>query len=296
MRTATPRRRKTSSGQSSRDFAGSPGLLVPVRLESLARELEIEAELAARASRESLPAFSELVFGLTPPLHIRPLIEALEAVEARAINRLLVILPPGHAKSTYCSIVFPAWYVGRHRDQHLIGISTTDKLAGTFGDTVREVIETSNDYRHVFPDAEPDYERGWSQDGFFVRRPWAPFDKDPTGVYVGAGGSIIGRRADGLLIDDPIDEPVARSETLLEQRKTWLKRSSRSRLKPGAFIVCSGTLWVEDDVVDSYEKSGDFVTIRMQARSASNLVYAEVTIPESVEWRPTGWQEGRHER
>jgi hypothetical protein len=243
---------------------------LPIELELDMRELEVERELAARASRDDLRTFSNFVFGLDFPVHLSPVIEALEAIEAGQIRRLLVILPPGHAKSTLCSIAFPAWMIGRHRDQHFIGISTTDKLAGAFGDTVRDVIEGSENYRVTFPEARPDYARGWSQDGFYVTRPWAPFDKDPTGYYVGAGGSIIGKRADGLLIDDPIDEQVARSETMLEQRKTWLKRSATSRLKPGGWIV-----------------------LRMRAESASRLVYADVTIPESVEWRPTGFEEGR---
>lgn len=289
-RPATQRRQTPRSGLNLRDFGGSRD-----RLYAIARELELERELAARASRQSLAAFSEFVFGLTPPQHLRPVIEALEAIERREIRRLLVIMPPGHAKSTYCSIIFPAWYIGRHRDEHVIGISTTDKLAGSFGDTVRDVLEGSQDFRQTFPEAVPDYARGWSQDGFYVQRPWAPFDKDPTGYYVGAGGSIIGKRAEGLLIDDAIDEPVARSETMLEARKTWLKRSAQSRLKPGGWIVCSGTLWVEDDVVDAYERSGTWIVIRMMAQSASNLVYADVSIPESVEWRPSGWQEGRAE-
>lgn len=285
---ARSRRRNSTSG--SLDTTRLPPSL-------LARESErrVRLERAVRASRESLPAFSVLVFGLTPPDHMKPVTEALQAIDAGEISRLLIILPPGHAKSSYVSIVFPAWYLGRHREQHIVGISTTDKLAGTYGETVRAMIETSDEYEAVFPAARPDYDRGWSQDGFYLTRPWAPFDKDPSGYYVGAGGSLIGKRADGLIIDDPLDEQVARSETLLEQRRTWIKRTAFSRLKPRGWAVVAGTLWVEGDVVDSLRESGNYVTIVEIARSPGKQVFASVDIPSGVSWRPSGWMAGEPE-
>lgn len=252
-------------------------------------------ELAARAAESSLPKFSEFVFGLKPPRHVAPLIEGLEAVEAGIIRRLLCILPPGHAKSTYASLVFPAWYIGRHRSEHILGISQTDRLAKLFGETVRSVISGSERFEACFPKVRPDFERGWSQDGFFVTRPRAFFDKDPTGFYAGAGGPVIGRRAEGLIIDDPIDQAVARSETELANRKEWLKQTAFSRLKPGGWAIASGTVWVEDDVVDSLAKSGEWIELRMKARADDRRVFASVAIPDDVEWRPTGWIAGEPE-
>jgi hypothetical protein len=221
---------------------------------------------------------------------MNPVIDALEAIERREIRRLLVILPPGHTKSIYVSIVFASWYIGRHRAEHVLGISQTDGLAKLYGETVRNVIEQSDDYRASFPDVQPDYERGWSQDGFFVTRPVSFFDKDPTGFYAGAGGPVIGRRAEGLIVDDPIDQATARSELELANRKNWLKQTAFSRLKPGGWAVIAGTIWVEDDVLDAYSKSGDYVEIREKALSDTRVVTADVRIPAGVDWRPAGFE------
>lgn len=283
---------KASPSRASRRPApsGRPRSNVFSRSSDIAAErlLELLHAEAAEAAAGRLRLFSEYVFRLTPPDHMTPVIEALEAVERGELRRLLVILPPGHTKSTYVSLVFPAWFIGRHPDAHLIGVSTTDRLATTFGETVRTVIEQSPEFARVFPEVRPDFDRGWSKDGFFVTRPWAPFDKDPTGFYAGAGGSVIGRRADGIVADDLIDLPEARSETLLEARKTWFRQVTRTRLKPKGWIVVAGTLWVEDDIVDSLDKAGEYVTIRMRARSEGRQVHASVSIPDAVSWRPAG--------
>jgi len=217
------------------------------------------------------------------------MLSALDAVERGEIRRLLVIAPPGHAKSTYVSIVFPTWYLGRHPNESLIGVTTTDRLGQLYGDTVRSAIEEGDRFSAVFPDVAPWRERGWSKDGFFIRGPKrrGRDQKDASMVYTGAGGPVIGRRADGVIVDDALDEAVARSELLLEARKTWLARTVFSRLKPNGWRVIAGTLWTEGDVVDSAMQSGEYVTIHLRALSDGPEVSADLWIPNGVTWRPS---------
>lgn len=273
---------------SLRDLSRSPMTLSDAELVEQA-EL-VKTALARKRAATSLADASRYLFKTEPPPHALLWIEALEAIERRAITRLCVIAPPGHAKSTYHSIIFPAWWLGRHYNGSLLCVTTTDSLGTLYGDTVRNVIEEPDGrYQRVFPGVQPWRERGWSKDGFFIRgatkRP--PERKDASMIYTGAGGPVIGRRADGIIIDDAIDEAVARSETLLEARKLWIRRSVFSRGKPGHFRIIAGTLWTEDDVVDSAMRSGDYVTIHMQARSDGEQVVANVWIPNGVAWRPS---------
>lgn len=228
------------------------------------------------------------MFSIDPPPHARVWYDALEAVERGDIRKLCIIAPPGHAKSTSHSIVFPAWYFGKHPNRSILGVTTTDTLGRLYGDTVRSTIEESDEFHKVFPGVGPWKERGWAQDGFFVRgpEPRRREHKDPSMVFTGAGGPVIGRRADGAIVDDAVDEATARSETLLGQRKTWLGRSVWSRLKPGAWRIVCGTLWAEGDVVDDAMQSGEYVVIHMRALSAGTGVDADVWIPNGVAWRP----------
>ena len=86
--------------------------------------------LARRMARRSLPQFIDyLGTGIVPARHHRYLIDKLEAVERGEIKRLMVFMPPGSAKSTYASILFPSWYIGRHPDRSIIHASHTTAVS-----------------------------------------------------------------------------------------------------------------------------------------------------------------------
>ena len=57
---------------------------------------------------------------LPQALHHRLLIHKLEAVDRGEIKRLMVFMPPGSAKSTYASVIFPVWFMGRSRARNVI--------------------------------------------------------------------------------------------------------------------------------------------------------------------------------
>jgi hypothetical protein len=240
-------------------------------------------------ARSSLRDCARFVFGIEPADHHDVWIDALEGVERGEIKRLVVIAPPGHAKSTYHSIVFPTWYLARHYNESLIGVTTVHRLGTLYGDTIRSVIEEGGKFRAVFPDIEPWRERGWSADGFFLRGPVRRKReaKDASMIFTGAGGPLIGRRADGVIVDDAVDEKTARAETALEARKLWMQRTVMSRLKPDGWRIIAGTLWAEGDVVDTAMQSGEYVVVHMAARGTSTTVSADVWIPNGVAWRPS---------
>jgi hypothetical protein len=269
------------------DYSRSPMTLSDAELVEQHRMLR-KLQDRKRAAN-SLSSLSRYVFQVEPAHHHLIWIEALEALFAGEFRRLLAIAPPGHAKSTYHSIVFPTWYLGHNYNHTLIGVTTTEGLGRLYGDTVRTVVEQSREFAAVFPGVVPDKVRGWGQTGFFVKGPRGRprGQKDASMIFTGAGGPVIGRRADGVIIDDAVDEATARSETLLEQRKVWIRRSVFSRLKPDGWRILAGTLWAEGDVVDSAMQTGEYVTIHMAAQSDGNVVDADVWVPNGVSWRPS---------
>lgn len=254
------------------------------RIARLARnELNLQA-----SAYERFDDFYRYVWRYDTPAHIDLLIECLQALEEGHFSRFIVVEPPGHAKSTVTTLAFPAWYIGRHPDHSVIGATTTGTLAELFTDAISEVIETDLRYKGVFPKVRPDYKRGWSKKGLFVTRPYRPGQKDATLAMVGAGGPIIGRRGDLMLVDDAVDQPVARSELMLQQRVDWVRQSVRSRVKPGGKIVIAGTVWAEADVIGSMRELGTFVVLIMRALSESKQVSAELEVPDGIAWRPRG--------
>jgi len=105
----------------------------------------------AEIARGSLAEYAEMTLGLIPAKHHLLLIEALEMVDRGELDVLIVTMPPGSAKSHYCSTAFPAWYLGRHPDRCMIAASHTGELAERFGRKVRNIVG-STEHLRVFPD------------------------------------------------------------------------------------------------------------------------------------------------
>src|SRR5690606_5320312 len=60
--------------------------------------------------------------------HHKLLINKLEQVQAGKIKRLMVFMPPRHGKSELCSIQFPAWSLGKNKNQNIIQASYSGDL------------------------------------------------------------------------------------------------------------------------------------------------------------------------
>src|SRR5438445_542512 len=109
-----------------------------------------EREATRRASARSLIDFSCYTNPRYEPagLH-RQIAEQLERVERGEIDRLMLLVPPRHGKSELASRRFPAWYLGRHPEQHFISASASFALAEDFGRDVRNLMK-SEEYAQVF--------------------------------------------------------------------------------------------------------------------------------------------------
>lgn len=202
---------------------------------------ELLAEARARQRAQvSLAAFIDYRRpGYAPAAHHRLLIDKLEAVERGEIQRLMVCMPPGSAKSTYASIEFGAWYLGRNPAHSVLAASHTQELAERFGRRVRNIV-ASKETKAVFDVAVSD-------DSSSAGR----WDTSKGGEYfaAGVGGSITGRRADLALIDDPVkSREDADSERSRDRAWDWYTNDLLTRLKPGARQIVVMTRWHEDDL------------------------------------------------
>lgn len=175
--------------------------------------------------------------GQKPMRHHRLLLDNLERVERGEIERLMVLMPPGSAKSTYASILFPCWYLARHQQDSIIAASHTVGLAERFGRRVRNHIAEWGPTLGVSLSPDNQAAGQWSL--------------ATGGDYYAVGilGPITGRRADLAIIDDPVkSREEADSETIRERIWDWWTNDLLTRLKPGARVVLIMTRWHEDDV------------------------------------------------
>lgn len=206
-------------------------------------------------ARESFLYYLSYVFGLKPYSHIRQMVEEIE----RPVRHSAIIIPPGFGKSTIASQTYPSWYLGKYPDRSVLLISNTDKQAKIFLKSNIATWEMNQPHRQVFPDVQPDPQRGWSIDGLFLK--WQDesggwqskpaTNKDPALAAFGVGGPVIGRRADLIIVDDMYSQETARSAVQRASILDWFRQTLLSRLKPDAhakILVCM-TRWHPDDAV-----------------------------------------------
>jgi hypothetical protein len=143
-------------------------------------------------------------------------------------------MTPTH-NSTYASILFPPWFLAQRSGLRIIGTSHGADLAETFSGKVRSLAdEYSNDLGYTLTDRNVGM---WRTSNFGEYR------------AAGVGGSITGRRADCILIDDPVkDRKEAESETTRNDVWDWYRGVVLQRLVPGGRIILIQTRWHLDDL------------------------------------------------
>lgn len=192
-------------------------------------------------ARKSLPAFIDyLCFGYKFAGHHKLLMTELEAVERGETSRLMVLMPPGSAKSTYASVLFPPWFIGRNPQMSVLGVSNTTDLAERFSRRVRNIV-AMQEFANVFE------ANGLRADSAAAGN----WETVLGGEFfaAGMGSAIAGRRADLGLIDDPIKtRQEADSERVRQSQWDWYVNDFLTRLKPGGRQVLIQTRWHEDDL------------------------------------------------
>lgn len=222
----------------------------------------------AETCRHHVDAYGAWVHGLKPARHHRIWVEKImDLVEGRsAKRRLLIIAPPGHAKSTWISLIFPAWYLGNHPDHAILFYTSAKPMANQFDTAVTHTLEQSERHRVVFPDPKcrPDESRGWSSDGRYLLG--VPDGvKDPSYRAIGYGSASIGSRAHGIILDDPLTQEDAQSETVQGKARTYFDMTVDSRLHPEGWMLAITTIWHEGDLGNFLKGKPDWDVVHMPA-------------------------------
>src|SRR5712691_3700749 len=105
----------------------------------VSRAAAAEILLRRRRIRRSLTEWCRHC-GYEPAAHYRLLIDRLERVARGEIKRLAVFMPPGSAKSTYGSILFPPYMMAGAPNRALLAASHTTELAEKWGRRIRNLI------------------------------------------------------------------------------------------------------------------------------------------------------------
>lgn len=203
----------------------------------------------AEKARRSLHEFVRLAWPVVEPAtafidnwHVGAICEHLEAITRSELTRLLINVPPGHAKSLLVTVLWPAW-VWTHRPAWR-GLFASYAYDLAERDSVRCRTLIRSDWYQVFMETG-----AWrivaDQDtkGYFVNS--ASGFRFSTSV----GAQATGWRGDAVIVDDPLSAKEAPSKLARQEAIYWWDKVMSSRLNDmnrGARVIIMQRLHEND--------------------------------------------------
>ena len=161
-----------------------------------------------------------------------------------------MVTAPEHGKTTLLRW-YAEWWLGTetekcfrepgYRPPSAVFVSSTALQVQKRIMSIAATIEANRRYRGLFPNARPDKAWGWTKDTLYLHRPY-PVD-DPSLQGSGCPGPIQGARVGLVLVDDPLDQEEARSETVLQTKFEFHQGTLNDRLLEHGRQVDALTRW-----------------------------------------------------
>jgi len=166
-------------------------------------------------------------------------------------DRVLINVPPEHAKSTTFTVNYSVWLIHRNPDIRMALMSQGQTMASRFLGEIKFKL-TSPLYREMHMRFAPeggwkDPDNSWTQDAIYVKGKGG--DKDPTVQALGLKGQIYGARLDVIFLDDVVTTKNVRE---IDAQMVLLDREIESRLpseqEGGGLLAFFGTRVAPQDL------------------------------------------------
>jgi len=217
--------------------------------------------------RKSLAAFTRAMMpDFKMSWHHKMIIQKLTLIEEGKLKRLIISAPPRHSKSLLVAEMLPPWFIGKNPKRQVIYSTYGDSLSKIFGRRVKGYMQ-SEAFKMAFPECKLRQDSQASDIMETTRR----------GVYVSTsiGGSVTGKGADILIVDDFLkDRQEADSALIRDRTWDWYTSTARTRLQPGGAIVVMATRWHEDDLIGRIldkAEPGEWEVISLPALSENGV-------------------------
>ena len=218
---------------------------------------------ALGVQKESVPfaEFSKIFFDQSVFPHHQNWIDLLEGrnpswdhpniiYEPGESNRLLINVPPEHAKSTVLTVNYPTYRIALNPNIRIIVVSKTITKAREFVYAIKQRLSHP---RWLKLQTAYGPEGGWKQDADTWRTDTVYLggdarnssEKDPTIQALGMGGQIYGARADLIILDDCITTANAHE---WESQINWLQKEVITRLGKNGKLLVVGTRIAANDL------------------------------------------------
>jgi len=251
------RKWKSRANQAASRTATERGI---ARLSTAGRRRYLDLRLA-----QDFPAFVMKVFETVSPgddflpnWHIEAMTYAAELVMDGTIKRLIATMPPRHLKSIIFSVALPAFLLGLDPKKRIICVSYSNELAVKHANDFRAVMN-SPWYRRVFPNTMVSREKDTQYETMTTDR--------GLRYATSVNGTLTGRGADIIVLDDPQKPDEALSEAHRHSAAQWFDTTLLSRLdskSDGAVVIVMQRLH-EDDLAGRLLDKGGWEQLKIAA-------------------------------
>jgi hypothetical protein len=175
-----------------------------------------------------------------PPSWFHP---SMKYEKGLADNRILINIPPNHAKSITITVDYVTYKVVNNPNFRVLIVSQTQQLAADFLYAIKQRLT-----HPMYEELQQAYAAGigfnsktasWQATRVvFGEELRESSEKDPNIEAVGIGGQIYGKRADMIIVDDAV---TLKNANEFEKQIRWLTQDVRSRLNPTGKLIVIGT-------------------------------------------------------
>jgi predicted phage terminase large subunit-like protein len=193
--------------------------------------------------------------------HLDAIVHQLMLVHSGESRRLLINQPPRSLKSICVSVAYVAWMLGHDPTRQIIVASYSGDFAGELHRQFRMVI-SSEWYQEVFPELRLAKETGLE----------LVTTKGGGRFSASVGGTLTGRGADLIIIDDPLNANELHSETARKRVNDWYGGALIHRLnnKEKDAIIAVMQRLHEDDLAGHLLQQGGWNHLNLPAIALEN--------------------------
>jgi predicted phage terminase large subunit-like protein len=221
---------------------------------------------SAELNRRSFRKFTREAWHVVEPAtplqnnwHVDAICDHLEAVARGQIRKLLINIPPGHAKSLLVAVLWPAWVWTWRPDWRSLWGSYAGDLALRDSVKCRTLVESE-----WYVDR---FRRDWTHGGLETWR--LSSDQDTKTVFentrsgfrmaLGVGGKGTGFRGNCVGVDDPLNAREAFSKIIRDSTAEWWDKTMSTRVNDpqrDSFVMVMQRLHDDDTSAHVLEQGG----------------------------------------
>jgi predicted phage terminase large subunit-like protein len=158
---------------------------------------------------------------------------------------VLLLAPPGHFKSTACTIAYPLFRLTEDSNMRILIVNEILENSKNFLREIKGHITNNERFRELYGhwDLAADT---WSEER--IQIPRTEIRKEPSIAVASVLGTVVSQHPNLIVLDDPCSNRNTQTPNQRQKVISWFQRDLLPRLDDGGQIVVVMTRWHKDDL------------------------------------------------